>query len=350
MANLRDNFSDAAVQEQQGDGQKTVAPAFNRAVTEKDAMTEQTASLEPAAPDSQPILVTLPSNPRPVASEPEALETARIVVPREDLSDEAFAAVKRGDAQKLKSLLESGLDANAVDATGVTLLDRAVERYTVLKRAADDNETEGAQDELLKKLDPDARADAGLAALVLAGANGNVDIAKLILEEMEDEELDDDDDDLAEEVALAHNNMSVFLAIQARKHQRHEFNQRALDQNEGKREQCKEKSHQSFGEWISTTYQSAAETFREDRHAVAETIKKDAKAVSAAFGRAAHAVSHVTSDVCHAAMAFCSTFFHFNTQTPPAPPAADENQVSKNVEAANSFINRLFNFDNINKR
>jgi hypothetical protein len=178
MANLRNDFSDAAVQEQQGDGQGSVVPAFNKAVTQKDPMTEQTTSIEPTAPESQPILA---NNPRPAAGEPEALETARILTPREDLSDEAFAAVKRGDAQKLKSLLESGLNPNAVDAAGVPLLDRAVERYTLLKRAAEDGETEGAEAELIKKIDPDARIAAGLVALVLAGANGNDAVAKLIL-------------------------------------------------------------------------------------------------------------------------------------------------------------------------
>ena len=337
MANLSDSFSDAALQDQP-DGKDSVAPAFNRAVTVKDAMTDA-ATLEAPAADNAPISVTLSTGtPKPVASEPEMLETARIISPREDLSDEAFAAVKRGDAQKLKSLLESGLDANAVDATGVALLDRAVERYTSLKRAADQSETEGAQEELLKRVDPDARADAGLAALVLAGANGNVDIAQMILDEMEDSELDDDDDDIAEETALEHGNMSVFLAIQARKNQRHDFNKAALDQNDGDREPATP-SRESFGEWFASTY-----------HSIEENVRKDAHALAAAFGRASHAVGHVTSEACHAAMAFCSNFFQHKADTPAATPTPDPAEVEKETVQAVSLLTRILHLDANSKR
>lgn len=332
MANLSDSFSDAALQEQP-DGKETVSPAFNRAVTEKDAMTPQAEAIEAPATDSQPIAVTLtPSTPRSVAADPEALETARLLTPREDLSDEAFSAVKRGDAQKLKSLLESGLDANTVDAQGVALLDRAVERFTSLKRAVDQNETEGAQEELLKRLDPEARADAGLAALVLAGANGNVEIAQMVLDEMEDDELDDDDDDIAAEMALEHGNMSVFLAIQARKHQRHEFNKAAQDQNDGDRTPAAP-THESFGQWFSNTY-----------HSIGETVKKDAHMAAVAFGRAARGVSHATSEACHAAMEFCSTFFQHKADTPTVP-GADAAELNKETAQVKSLLNRLFHLD-----
>src|SRR5262245_3738398 len=127
MANLTEEFSGAATEEQ--DGGKPVAPVFNRSATEKDTMTTEAA-------------IELPM-------ESPILETARIMAPRENASDEAFAAIKRGDAYRLKELLNTGLDVDTRDEKG----------FTLLMRAADEGQTEMAQELLLRKADPNACCD-----------------------------------------------------------------------------------------------------------------------------------------------------------------------------------------------
>jgi hypothetical protein len=285
MANLTDDFSDAAVQDPPQDGPESVATAFNaQSTTVKEPMTTQEAIDSPV------------------------LETARIITPREELSDEAFAAVARGDVLKLKSLLkpDSGLDPAAKDPEGVSLLDRAVERFTLFQNAVEQNETERQQDELVRKVDPEERADAGLAALMLASANGNVEVAQMVLDEMVDDELDDDDDDVAEEIALEHGNMSVYYAVMARK-QRKDFNKSADDPHAEERDPAP----------VRVESDGTFEWFLKETHRIGEVIHEDVRKLANAFHRAAHATSVATHDIYEAALRFASTFLHLGAGQGP---------------------------------
>lgn len=304
MANLMDRFSDAATQELQDGEQVPVAPAFNRAATEKDAMTTE------AAID--------------LSTESPILETARIIVPEQSLSDDAFAAVKRGDALRLKSLLDSGLDVNVRDEQG----------FTLLMRATQEGATEMAQDLLIRQVDPMARSDAGLTALMLAATNGNVEIAQLLLDEIEDTDLDADDDIVAEELALEHGNMSVFFAIQAKK-RRAEFNKVALDENENKREKVKEKK--ACEEPRESIFSQVVHYAEEKEHKIAESLKHGAQAV----GHAGVVVGHAVMEGCHAAFLFCSSFFQHKAETATPQETAEMAEAVKEVQKTVALIAKV---------
>lgn len=276
MANL-DTFSDAATQEQQG-GENPVAPVFNRAATEKDPMTTEAA-------------IEIP------ATEPVLLETSRIAIADPNLTDEAFAAITRGDAFRLKALLDNGLDVNVRDEQGFTLLMHATREGT----------TEIVKNLLLREADPELRSDVGVTALILAATNGNLEITRLLLDEIEDTELDTADDEVAEEAALKHGNMSVFFAIQARR-RRTEFNKAALDENEHRRGTVKEHKPCEPHEGFIAHILAYAE---EKEHKISESLKH-------AFQKVSHAgvvVSQAVMDGCHAAFEFCSRFFRHQAET-----------------------------------
>ncbi len=317
MANLTDSFSDAAVQDDQTDGRESVATAFNaQSTTVKEPMTTEAVLETPV------------------------LETSRIIVPREELSDEAFAAVKNGDVLKLKSLLmpNSGLDLQSADADGASLgqrlLDRAVDRFALLKNAVEQSETDKAQDELLRQVDPDSRADAGLAALMLSAANGNVDVAQMVLDEMEDDELEADDDDEAAEIALEHGNFAVYNAIIMR-HQRNDFNKAASDPHEAEREP----------EQKAVTFDGNFEWFLERTHKVSETIREDFHKVANAVRGAAHATSVATHEAVEAVAQFFSTFLHIGTGAtgakPDATTAQAEEQAVQVVQAVTQVLDAV---------
>lgn len=296
MANLIEAFSDAAVENDETDGVDPVTPAFNKAVTEKDAMTTDAAIETPEA-----------------KTDPAMLETARIVVPREELSDDAYAAVKRGDAVVLKELLTK-------DNAGDTRTEDNA--FKDLTRATQEGETEEAHERILREVDPSGRADAGLAEKVLNEAGGNVAVAQALMQEIEDDG-EDPDEEIAEENALQRGKASMFYTILQRRKSR-EFNAAAEDDYADERKPDYEKKEGAFT-W-----------FTESAHAISETVKNDAQAVAAAFKRA----SASSRQALEAAMAFCSTFFHFKVDLGTAPdPAAKQaaqevDQVAAQTEQA----------------
>src|SRR5688572_23997949 len=130
MANLIDTFSDAATEEQSQSGKQPVAPEFNKAATE-DRMTAEAAT---ATETAEPIL----------------FQTAREISVNDKLADDAFAAVKRGDVERVREMLASGLEINIRDDKGFSLLMHAVQ----------EKQTEVGKELLFHKIDPQMRNDA----------------------------------------------------------------------------------------------------------------------------------------------------------------------------------------------
>lgn len=279
MANLIDTTSDTAARETQDGEQHPVTPVFNKTATEKDSMAIETA-------------------PEPRTDAPPVLETSHIAVPGQNMSDEAFAAVKRGDALRLKSLLDSGLEADVRDEQGFTLLMRAA-------------------------------------------TNGNVEVAKILLEETEDSEEDNDmsgaNDVVAEKLALKHGNMSVYFAIQERK-RRHEFNKAALDENKYHRGTIKPKKKEpvceKHGEEHESLFSQILHYAEEKEHKLADTFRRSAQAV----GHASAAVGNAILEGCHAAMEFCSSFFRHKAETATPLETAEMADAAKEVQKTVALI------------
>jgi hypothetical protein len=140
-----------------------------------------------------------------------AVETLTQLSSADELGDEAFSAVQRGDVLRFHELLDQGLDINQKDDKG----------YTLLMYAVRTNHTEIAREILLREVDPEARCDAGMSALMLAAAGGNVEIAKMLLDNIEDPELAMGDGEVAEQLALKNGNYEVLEVIRARRRREH---------------------------------------------------------------------------------------------------------------------------------
>jgi hypothetical protein len=302
MANLTDINSDTATQEQQG-GENPVAPVFNRAATEKDPMTTEAAAAIDLSQEAPPLLMT-----------------SRIVVADQSLSDDAFAAVRRGDAYRLKALLDDGVDVNVKDEQG----------FTLLMRATQEGATDAVKELLLHNADPEMKSDAGLTALMLAATNGNVEIAKLLMDEIEDTDMDTADDVVAEEMALEHGNMSVFFAIQARK-RRAEFNKIAHDENSKMRHILPDRKPCEPHEGFITRILAYAE---EKEHKIADSLRT-------AFHKVSHAgvvVSEAVMDGCHAVFEFCSSFFRHKAETATPEQTAEIADAAQAVQKTVAMI------------
>ena len=109
-----------------------------------------------------------------------------------EMSDELFAAVRRGDVDRVRELASSGGDVNARLPDGTTLL----------MVAAQEKQNEVASVLLAsKELLPGLTNDAGLTALVISQTNGNLQLAKLILNKMQANELLMMDGNMGDEMA-----------------------------------------------------------------------------------------------------------------------------------------------------
>jgi uncharacterized protein len=206
MANLIDKFLEfAGPKEKETEGPTPFAESFNAAaVREAMVMAEAALQTDIKAQDEDVLH-----------------EAGGRVSASEKLSDEAFAAIHRGDINRLRELFAEGLDANAKDDRGFSLLMHAVKA----------NNTDVAQELLVHKADPEARNDAGLTALMLAAVGGNVPMAKMLLDEITDSIADLSNNEVALHLALEKGNMEVVQLIRARQ-RREEFNERALEQND----------------------------------------------------------------------------------------------------------------------
>ncbi|MEZ0225588.1 MAG: ankyrin repeat domain-containing protein [Alphaproteobacteria bacterium] len=308
MANLIETFSDAAAQETKDGEKDPVAPVLSRDTAEKDAMTTEAAAIDLSGEEASPLLMT-----------------SRILVADHTLSDDAFAAIKRGDAYRLKALLDNGLEVNTQDEQG----------FTLLMRATQDGATDAVKELLLHNADPEMKSDAGMTALMLAATNGNVDIARLLLDEIEDTDMDTADDVVAEEMALEHGNMSVFFAIQERK-RRHEFNKAALDENEHHRSvlKIKKPACDTHGEAHESLMSQILHYAEEKEHKLADTFKRSAAAV----GHAGSVVGHAFLDGYRATLQFVSSFFLHKAETATPQETAEMADAAKEVQKTVALI------------
>ncbi len=141
----------------------------------------------------------------------------------DNLSDELFAAVRRGDVQRVKELLDEGADANEPEPNGMT----------VLMVAVAENQNAVAQELIARKeLNLDAQDDLGMTALMLAAAGNNITVAKLLLNAMAGDDLLNADNDSADDVARARGNFALANMIVQRQNQRKAREEETLKQEE----------------------------------------------------------------------------------------------------------------------
>jgi hypothetical protein len=105
---------------------------------------------------------------------------------REQLADDAYAALRRGDENKLAGLLKATGDLRGETESPVALLLGAAERKGEKLNLS----------ELVREADPNGQEDPRLVALVLCATGGNVQLADEILAAMDDDGDDDDPDSL----------------------------------------------------------------------------------------------------------------------------------------------------------
>jgi len=130
---------------------------------------------------------------------------------KDEMSDELFAAVRAGDVTRARELMRDGADINRAEPNGTTLLMVAVT----------EQQKEIAQDLLARKeLRLDAQDDIGMTALMLASANGNIEIAKLLLDSMSSTTLMNMDGDTADDIARARGNFALAELIVQKQRQR----------------------------------------------------------------------------------------------------------------------------------
>lgn len=132
-------------------------------------------------------------------------------VPDDNLSDELFAAVRRGDVERVKELLDEGADVNEPEPNGMT----------VLMVAASENQNAVVQELLARKeINVDAQDDLGMTALMLAAAGNNITVAKLLLNAMAGDELLNSDSEAADDIARARGNFALADLIVQRQNMR----------------------------------------------------------------------------------------------------------------------------------
>lgn len=89
---------------------------------------------------------------------------------KDALSEEAFAALEKGDTERLRDLLRKGTNPNA----------RNNQKETLLMGAARHNNKEAAEALLRKNADPDQTNEDGNTALMIAAATGSIDVARAL--------------------------------------------------------------------------------------------------------------------------------------------------------------------------
>jgi hypothetical protein len=320
MANLMETFTNVSATEPQEDGPQLISPTFNEAATE-----------EPMTAQAAPLLDL---------SEPAVFETAQELSTNEKLSDEAFAAVKRGDLTRIRELLDLGLDVNVRDDKG----------FTLLMHAAQENETEIGKDLLIRQADPDARNDAGLTAMMLASTGGNVEIAKVLLDEMED---DADSDEICATLAMQHGHMSIVHLIEERR-RRAEFNAASEDAKKHSRKHSKHRLAEAGYHGLDDACAKDAESvFASWEKGDAEKALEEKAPEETALQHAAHFIGNL----CHSAGERWSRFWHHGqaadaqackvddpAATPPAQPTVltpTQQQGHRFAEALTKLVSNI---------
>ncbi|MDE1151324.1 MAG: ankyrin repeat domain-containing protein [Micavibrio sp.] len=132
-------------------------------------------------------------------------------ISKDEMSDELFAAVRAGNVTRARELMRDGADINRPEPNGTTLLMVAVT----------EQQKDIAQDLLARKdLRLDGQDDLGMTALMLASTNGNIELAKLLLDAMASTELMNMEGDTADDIARARGNFALAELIVQKQRQR----------------------------------------------------------------------------------------------------------------------------------
>lgn len=145
------------------------------------------------------------------APAPEAPPKPKYEITPENMSDELFLAVRRGEVEKVRALLNQGADVNTPESNGTTVL-----MTTVIE-----NQKEIAQEILIRNdVNLNAQDDRGMTALMLAAAHNNIELAKILLNSMSSTSLENLEGDTADDIARARGNYALAELIVQRQRQR----------------------------------------------------------------------------------------------------------------------------------
>lgn len=175
-------------------------------------MTDQNTSAAQAVraeePQNQPLPQTLADSAFAAPKTPEAPQPQpKIEITPENMSDELFAAVRRGDVERTRELLNYNADGAGSDANGPS----------TIVATATEHQKEVAQEQALHR-DPQLQAhrDRGMTLLMVAAAGGNIEVAKLLLNAMDRGALENEDGLAASEVARARGDFGLAELLMQR--------------------------------------------------------------------------------------------------------------------------------------
>lgn len=132
---------------------------------------------------------------------------------KDALSEDAFAALEKGDTQRLRELLRNGANPDA----------RNEKNETLLMGAARHNNKEAAEALLRKNADPDLTNDSGDTALMLAAAGGSADVAKALTSSYADITITNEDLETAPDIARRCKRPGMAEELETKK-QSHRYN------------------------------------------------------------------------------------------------------------------------------
>lgn len=136
---------------------------------------------------------------------------ADITQDRKDaLSEDAFAALEKGDTQRLRELLRNGTNPDA----------RNEKNETLLMGAARHNNKEAAEALLRKKADPDQTNENGDTALMIAAATGSTDVARALTSSYADVTITNNDFETASDIAIRCKRPGMAEELDAKKQSR----------------------------------------------------------------------------------------------------------------------------------
>ncbi len=142
-------------------------------------------------------------------------------VPMSRFSDELFSAVKNGNTVKVRELLDIDDTETQTDTPGMAALMEAVQEH----------KEEKVVEELMRISRMSGQQDLTMAALMLAAAGGNPEVARELLNKIDGEELVNAGTELALETARERGDFATVALIEQRVRSM-EFNEKARHEQE----------------------------------------------------------------------------------------------------------------------